>query len=143
MHRIDTTKFEKSLAHLEEQFENYKSLPVRGNLPKLDTEAIGESVIQRFEICYDCLWKTLKRYMAEKLGLPDLPNSPKPLFRIAAENGLLSLPPDKWLLYADARVGTSHDYSLDKADETLAIAGDFIADARALCRVIMDGVDGR
>jgi hypothetical protein len=36
-------------------------------LTGLDREAIGESVIQRFETCYDTLWKTLKRYLTEEI----------------------------------------------------------------------------
>jgi nucleotidyltransferase substrate binding protein (TIGR01987 family) len=133
---LDTTKFGKSLEHLEAQAENYKRIPERDNLAELDIEAVKESVIQRFEVCYDCMWKTLKRYMRENLGLPELPNSPKPLFRIAFENNLLSPPVEKWLSYADARVGTSQDYSSDKAVELLAQVEDFIADAKKLYALI-------
>ena len=52
------------------------------SLPELIREAIAESVIQRFETCYDCLWKVLKRYLIEKLGLAEVPNSPNPIFRL-------------------------------------------------------------
>ncbi len=78
---IDYDKFRKALRHLDEQFENYRTLDP--GQPALIREAVAESVVQRFETCYDCLWKVLKRYLAEELGLPDLPNSPKPLFRLA------------------------------------------------------------
>ncbi|GHU54916.1 nucleotidyltransferase [Spirochaetia bacterium] len=128
---IDYDKFEKSLKHLELQYQNYISLDNRAELSELDMEAVAESVIQRFEICYDCLWKVLKRYLGEDLGIPELPNSPKPLFRIAFENQLFPMV-DPWLLYADARVNTSHDYSEDKAHETLELAGSFLNDAAAL-----------
>ena len=128
---VDYEKLKKSLKHLENQYRNYQSADSREELFQIDKDAIAESVVQRFETCYDSLWKTLKRYIAEELGLPDLPNSPKPVFRIAAENQLF---PDveKWLSYADARVGTAHDYSEPKAREALALMKQFIADATVL-----------
>jgi nucleotidyltransferase substrate binding protein (TIGR01987 family) len=128
---IDYGKFDKALKHLVLQYQNYSGLNERPDLGEIDKEAIGESVIQRFEVCYDCLWKVLKRCLGEELGLPELPNSPKPLFRIAFENRFFPAV-EPWLLYADARANTSHDYSDDKAGEALAVAGNFINDARAL-----------
>ena len=78
------------------------------------------------------MWKVLKRHLVEELGVPDAPNSPKPIFRLAFENHLLDGPVERWLGYADHRVGTAHDYSLSKAEDCLAATGDFIADATAL-----------
>ena len=100
--------------------------------PVLTQEAIAESVIQRFETCYDCLWKVLKRYLIEELGIPDAPNSPKRIFRLAHENDLFVAPLEQWLNYADRRVDTSHDYSGEKAQACLEIMGDFIDDAIGL-----------
>jgi len=128
---IDYSKFEKSLKHLEAQLLNFQSLAKRPELDEIDREAIAESVIQRFEICYDCLWKVLKRYLNENLGIPELPNSPKPLFRIAFENQLFGTI-EQWLAYADARVDTSHDYSGEKAKTTIDTACAFARDAAAL-----------
>ena len=128
---IDYEKFEKSLRHLEAQLHNFQNSKERAELKELDIEAIGESVIQRFEICYDCLWKVLKRYMDEILGLPELPNSPKPLFRIAFENQMFPSI-ERWLEYADARTSTSHDYSEEKALATIKNAVLFAQDAAAL-----------
>jgi hypothetical protein len=62
------------------------------------------------------------------LGIPELPNSPKPIFRIAFENQLLSTI-EKWLIYADARIDTSHDYSGEKAQITIGNAILFARDA--------------
>jgi|GEM_PF-2502845 len=66
-------------------------------LSDLDREAIGESMIQRFETCYDTLWKTLKRYLSEETGLADTPNSPKPILKLAGQNDLLAAPVEQWL----------------------------------------------
>ncbi len=126
---ISYEKYRKSLQHLELQFDNYQRLEDRPQLTELDREAIAESVIQRFETCYDTLWKHLKRYLVEELGLPDVANSPKPLFRLAHENDLLRSPIESWLRYANARTSTAHDYSGEKTKECLALMGDFVDDA--------------
>lgn len=125
---INYDKFEKSLKQLQIQFNNYKKKDTKKYLDELDKEAIDESVIQRFEVCYDCLWKILKRYLVEELGIVDLPNSPKPIFRIAFENKLL-INIEQWIRYVNARINTSHDYSEDKAYAVLEIMNDFILDA--------------
>ena len=124
---IDHQKSKKALKHLERQFENYRRLDQRPYLTELDREAIRESVIQRFETCYDSLWKHLKRYLVETLGLPEVPNSPKPVLRLANENQLLG-DISRWLRYADARIATAHDYSGSKLEAALPLPG-FIDDA--------------
>jgi len=136
---IDYDKFKKALNHLQLQFDNYKN--IGSEQPKLIQEAVAESVIQRFETCYDCLWKVLKRYLIEELGLPEVPNSPKPIFRRSHENNLFasttaSTTIDAWLKYADARIGTSHDYSGQKAADALELMEDFINDAIGLYQTI-------
>ena len=133
---IDYSKFKKSLLQLQKQFANLQSLEQRHGLSPLDQEAIAESVIQRFETCYDCIWKILKRHLNEKLGLPDLPNSPKPIFRIAADNQLLINSDAQWLIYAEARVQTAHDYDGLKAASTLALMPAFLGDAVALYQTL-------
>lgn len=131
---IDYGKFRKALIHLELQYENYRTLGE--GQPQLIREAVAESVIQRFETCYDCMWKILKRCLSEEFGLPDVPNSPRPILRLAGENNLLTPPVDRWMDYADARVSTSHDYSGEKAQEALSLMGDFVRDAGALLRTL-------
>lgn len=135
---IDYDKFRMSLKRLEEQHENYRTLDP--SLPELIQEGIAESVIQRFETCYDCLWKVLKRYLIEELGIAEAPNSPKPILRMAHENGLFASPVEQWLLYADARVDTSHDYDGEKAEACLAIIPDFIDDAIGLFQTMSEAV---
>ena len=127
---IDYDKFQMSLKRLEEQHQNYRTLD--DSLPELIQEAVAESVIQRFETCYDCLWKVLKRFLIYELGVADVPNSPKPIFRLANENDLFSARIGQWLRYADARVDTTHDYDGEKAKACLALMPDFIKDATGL-----------
>jgi len=124
---IDYSKFHSSLNRLVEQHENYLGLD--DELPELIREGIAESVIQRFETCYDCLWKVLKRYLIEELGLADSPNSPKPLFKLAYGNDMFVSSLEQWLQYADARTDTSHDYDGEKAKACLKLMPSFIGDA--------------
>lgn len=127
---IEYDKFQKSLKHLELQFENYSTM--EEGLPELIQEAVAESVIQRFETCYDCMWKVLRRYLSEELGVPEVPNSPKPIFKLANENQLFASTIEQWLKYADLRIATSHDYSGEKAQAALEQMDDFIDDAIGL-----------
>ena len=127
---IEYDKLQKTLKHLEVQFENYRTLDE--NLPELIQEGIAESVIQRFETCWDCLWKVLKRYLELELGLPEVPNSPKPILRRATANNLFISTIEQWIAYADARIGTSPDYSGAKAQDALELMGDFVEDAIGL-----------
>lgn len=129
---IDYDKLQKALKHLELQYANHKQAQSRAELTDIDREAIAESVIQRFETCYDTLWKDLKRYLIEEIGLADVPNSPKPLLKLAGQNELFASSVEQWLKYADARTNTAHDYSGEKAEETLALMRDFIDDAIGL-----------
>ncbi len=135
---IDYEKFRMSLKRLEEQHENYRTLET--SLPGLIQEAVAESVIQRFETCYDCLWKVLKRYLIYELGIASVPNSPKPIFRLANENNLFAVSIEVWLRYADARVDTTHDYDGEKAKACLAIMPDFIDDAIGLYQTMSGSV---
>ena len=133
---IDYDKLQKALKHLELQYANHQQAQSRPELTEIDREAIAGSVIQRFETCYDTLWKDLKRYLIEEIGLPDVPNSPKPLWRLAGQNNLFASSVEQWLKYADARTSTAHDYSGKKAEETLTFMGDFIDDAIGLYQTL-------
>ena len=133
---IEYDKFRISLKRLEEQYENYREPD--DSLSDLTQEAVAESVIQRFETCYDCLWKVLKRYLIEELGIADAPTSPKGLFKLAYENDLFAGPLEQWLHYADARVDTSHDYSGEKAQACLKLMLHFIDDAIGLYQTMSE-----
>ena len=123
---IDYSKLKLAIQHLHAQWENYATCASRPELSPLDRDAIRESVIQRFEVTYDVLWKAIKRYLMFTLGIPDIPNSPKPIFRLAHENGILSADITFWLKVADARVATSHDYSSAKADACIELLPTFL-----------------
>lgn len=131
---IEYDKFQKTLKNLEAQFENYKTLD--DSLPKIIQEAVAESVIQRFEICWDCLWKLLKRHLQEEIGLAEVPNGPNPVFRLANENQLLPGSIEQWLRYGKVRVATAQDYSGKKVSAALDIMNRFVDDAIRLYQTL-------
>ena len=131
---IDYGNFSRSLKNLELQNANRKQLPL--DLPQLIHEGIDESVIQRFEVCYDALWKTLRRYLIDEMGFANMSGSPRTIIRTAGENGLLNSPVERWMEYINLRIGTAHDYSGEKAASALQRVDDFIADAIVLYQVI-------
>ena len=120
----------RSLKNLELQNENRKNLP--SEQPQYVREALDESVIQRFEVCYDVLWKSLRRHLIETEGVPDVAASPRPVFRLAGEASVLESPVERWMEYVNLRIGTAHDYSSEKAAAVLERVDDFIADAIGL-----------
>lgn len=127
---IDYDKLKKSLMLLQEQNDRRNSL--FDDHEEWIIDAVKESTIQRFETLWDCLWKVLKKYLEEEIGLAELPNGPKSIFRLANENRLLPSGIENWLKYNQARIDTSHDYSGEKADDALEIMNDFVDDAIGL-----------
>ena len=86
-----------------------------------------------FQTCYDCLWKVLKRYLAEELGVGQPPIQPQGRSSgWPSENDLLASPIARWFRYVEARIDTSHDYDGEKAQACLALVPDFIDDAIGL-----------
>ncbi len=130
----DYSKLARALIHLRAQYDNWRTLPE--STPPLIREAVQESVIQRFETAWDALWKGLKRYLQDEVGLAEVPNGPNPILRLANENQLLPSHIDEWLYYARLRVQTAHDYSEQKAQEALQAMERFITDAEKLFSVL-------
>ena len=127
---IDYSNFKMSLKNLETQHAHL--LRLSPDYPSFVHEAMAESVIQRFEICYDTLRKVLRRHLIETLGIVEIPNSPRPIFRIADENRLLAAGVEQWELYIRTRIDTTHDYDEGKAARAIGVMTDFIDDATRL-----------
>ena len=128
--KTDYSKLAKALCHLQAQVDNWRTLPA--DTPRLMHEAVEESIIQRFETAWDSLWKALRRYLRDEVGLAEVPNGPNPVLRLAHENGLLPSPIEQWLTYARLRVQTAHDYSHEKAQAALQYMDTFLQDANQL-----------
>lgn len=129
-------KFRLTLTRLQEQHEHYRQLDP--SLPAITQEAVMESVIRRFGMCYECLWRSLKWHLTYALGIPDLLYSPKPVFRRAFESNLLDGPAVRWFDYAGHRVCTSPGYSPEQAADCLEVIPTFIEDAVALYETMVE-----
>lgn len=135
---VEHRSLQMSLKNLESQNENRKNLPPEQ--PRYIREALDESVIQRFEVCYDVLWKSLRRHLIETEGFPDVAALPRPVFRLAGETGVLVSPVERWMEYVNLRIGTAHDYSSEKAAAALERMDDFISDTISLYQTMTGGV---
>lgn len=124
---IDYSKFTQSLRRLDEQHRHLVQ-DTEGQ-PDWILEGTRESVIQRFETCFDTSWKMLRRYLFNSLGVAEVPSSPIPVFRLAGDNQVLDGETEDWVEYNKARVSTSHDYDGKKAEACLSLIPHFICDA--------------
>ena len=123
---IDYSNLRMSLKNLEMQHAHL--LHLSPEYPLFIQEAMAESVIQRFETCYDTLWKVLRRHLIEELGVAEVSNSPRPIFRVADENRLLAAGGEQWQRYIRTRIDTTHDYNREKAANAIATMPEFISD---------------
>ena len=138
MIKTNYEKLEKSITKLKEQYENFLNIDNQA-LSEINKEAVKESVIQRFEFCYDSLWKSLSKYLQEEGVLTEQANSPKMIFRKAHEAGFIDKEDlESFFNYIDLRIGTSHDYNLVKAEEALKKMGDFIQDVSHIYNLLIE-----
>ena len=135
MNTISYKKLQESIDRLKEQYKNFLILDQK-KLAKIDKEAVKESVIQRFEICYDIFFKSLRKYL-ESQGFVLKSQAPKAILRKTHENGLIDQEKlAQWFNYIDLRIGTAHDYSQPKADKALSQIGFFIKDIESIYKTI-------
>ena len=130
---MDYTGLVSALQRLREMFGHYQALD-EDKYASAIVESVMESVIRRFDICHDLLWKTLRRYLHEEGGRADIPGSPKGVFRAAHEDGILSSPDEleRWMSYVNARNDAAPKYSSEKARQALGLVHHFIEDAVVL-----------
>ncbi|RME21181.1 MAG: nucleotidyltransferase [Deltaproteobacteria bacterium] len=111
---LDFTPLEKAIESL------------RRALAQPKNEFIRDSVIQRFEFCYELGWKFLRRCLAEEEGAEYVRHlSRKDIFRLAAQKGIIDAP-EQWFDFHRARNETSHLDSENKADEVYEKAREFL-----------------
>lgn len=92
------------------------------------------------EQCGSLLKKRLRPYFASNRQADRL--TFKDAFRHAAKHDLISVDAcERWFTYRDNRNDTAHNYGEEFAETTLKLLPDFIPDARALERVIVEGPD--
>lgn len=108
-------------------------------------EVFRAASVKEFELVLEqsgsLLRKRLRPYFASNKQADTL--TFKDAFRHAARHDLLPMGAcERWFTYRDNRNDTAHDYGERFAETTLRLLPDFIADAKALERVIAEGDDG-
>lgn len=120
---LDLTSLKKSLSSYGNAIAVAKK-----NLGSMDTDleqVIRAGVIQNFKLTFQLCWKFMKRYLEKSLGESvTIGLSKKELFRIAAENKLITKVED-WFIYNEARNMTAHIYDNQAADDVYKTATKF------------------
>ena len=85
-------------------------------LNEKEDEFIKDSIIKRFEYCFELGWKTVKIYLREKLGVDVF--APKDCFRELRKNMLINdKEAEMLLIMTDDRNEIIHTYDLDFAEK--------------------------
>ena len=125
---IDYSTLKKALRELREQQDRYLGY-VEGEYPPWVGEALRESILFRFIVCWDYTMKGLNRFLVEQHGADSSKGS-------VLQRAEQSLPPGhpaaQWERYRVARNKITHYYRGATADTALELMGDFIGDATDL-----------
>ncbi len=120
---LSTAPMEKALQNLSDALSLDKP-----------TELERDGTIQRFEYCYELLWKlaqrTLKQHEIEA-------ETPKSVFRELGRLNWIDNVED-WLNFQKMRNQTSHEYGQDLADHSYQLAKQFLPLATKLLHVLKE-----
>ena len=96
-------------------------------------DVIKSGIIQKYEICYELAWTTMRRFIIEYGDSKKAENmmSKKDIFRLAAQHGYIDNPED-WFDYTNARNTTSHVYNEVLSDYVFDISKRFLKDVKKL-----------
>lgn len=110
---IESSALDRALATLREAIHLHRSPPLPDPVLRA---ALRDSVIQRFEYCFELAVRLLKRALRERAAVPDSVEARSfgDLMRDAAAAGLLD-DPVAWMEFRDARNRTSHAYDEQQA----------------------------
>lgn len=96
--------YEKAVNRLREVLVEYNKCAQGTDLKTM----LRDSVIQRFEICYELAWKAMKEYMIEQ-GL-QVETFPKAILKAAYQNNIIH-EEEAWLHMIKDRNVASHEYN--------------------------------
>jgi nucleotidyltransferase substrate binding protein (TIGR01987 family) len=116
--------------------------PVQGALNNLElalaidnpTDLERDGTIQRFEYCYEIMWKAAQRILKENEVQTD---APKSVFRELGRMGWIQNVED-WIAFQKARNETSHEYGLKLALHSYALAKKFLPLAKGLLAILIE-----
>ena len=96
------------------------------------SRVVRDAAIQRFEYCFELVWKLIKR----RLRLDGIEvNSPRQAIRLAFENGYIE-DADFWFELLEDRNLTTHTYNADIADKVFESAKRLPDASRALLQAL-------
>lgn len=102
--------FTKAVSRLQEVIEKFK---LNSNDDILDS-IFRDSLVQRFEFCYELSWKTLKDYMVY-VGI-SVDNAPRSILKTAYQNEIIDNE-EIWLNMISDRNVASHEYNENHIEE--------------------------
>lgn len=99
----------------------------------LDFEyAAQDSLIQRFEYCYDAFWKYAKSFLEVRYNVVNV-SSPRAVFRELLQQKICSIEEVEVLLHmSDTRNETTHRYGIEKVTQLLPDLKQYYTVMRAL-----------
>lgn len=138
MSRANYEKLKEAIDNLMEQYE-YFLMKKQQEITEVERKSTRNSVILCFTVCYDTLWKQMKRFLQEEENLADVPNSPRGIFRRAHEAGLIDREMLEHLMnYNALRGSVSHDYSEVKAEKVFEYMEDFSHDVSEMYKAMTE-----
>ncbi len=96
------------------------------------TEQERAGIIQAFEYCFELSWKTMKKLLQER---GQIANSPREVFRIAAQEGFIDNP-EIWFDFLKKRNMTVHTYNEYEADQVIDICSSFSSEIKNFLKYI-------
>ena len=103
------------MSKFDNKYDNFKKAVAKLSIiveqMDIDDDIVRDSLIQRFEFCYELAWKTLKEYLQYN-GLT-LESMPRPVFKVAYENNIINHE-NIWLEMIKDRNIASHEYSEER-----------------------------
>ena len=116
---LDFTPLEKAIRSLDAAFMRP---------PQNDLERDG--TIQRFEFTFELCWKSIRKLL-HGFGKTEVSASPKPIFRDALEENLIS-DIQLWFEFLEARNNIAHVYNEKQAQQVFEVAKRFLPCAKNL-----------
>lgn len=102
------------------------------------TDLERDGTIQRFEYCYEIIWKTAQRILKENEVTAE---TPRDVFRELGRMNWISNVED-WIEFQKSRNETSHEYGEKFAKKSYALAQTFLPLAEALFQTLKTKSNG-
>ena len=130
---LEYSSLESAVAQLQRSFDYLHSDLARQNTGL--REQFRAATIQAFEFSYELAVKMIRRQLALIVANPDELREIDfaDLMRDAADAGIVRDAP-AYMRYREMRNRTSHAYSAERAEETVAAMDDFLRDMRLLLK---------